>query len=78
MLARLDATAIAVETVSCRDLAVDAYGIAVTYGRSVYDAMYLAVAVNRKTRLITADDRLFNALSRAPEIAAHIQSLRDY
>jgi predicted nucleic acid-binding protein len=78
VLARIEAAGIAVETLSCRDLAVDAYRIAVAYGRSVYDAMYLALAIKSNTRLITADDRLFNALAKAPGIALHIQSLRDY
>jgi predicted nucleic acid-binding protein len=67
-----------IEPVSCRDLTADAYEIAVSYGRSVYDAMYVALAMQRKTRLITADDRLFNALANFPKIAPHIQSLRDY
>lgn len=64
--------------VSCRDLAADAYEIAVAYGRSVYDAMYVALAVDRNTRLITADDRLYVALAKVPKLALHIQSLRDY
>ncbi len=64
--------------VSCRDLAADAYEIAIAYGRSVYDAMYVALAVDRNTRLITADDRLYVALARVPKLAPHIQSLRDY
>ena len=64
--------------VSCRDLAADAYEIAIAYGRSVYDAMYVALAVDRNTRLITADDRLYNALAKVPKLAPHIQSLRDY
>ena len=78
IISKINETTLAIDTVSCRDLAVDAYTIAITYGRSVYDAMYVALAIQRKTRLITADDRLYNALARAPEIAAHIQSLRDY
>lgn len=64
--------------VSCRDLAADAYEIAAAYGRSVYDAMYVALAVDRNTRLITADDRLHDALAKVPRLAPHIQSLRDY
>ena len=78
IIRKIHRTAIAIEIVSCRDLAAEAYKIAVTYGRSVYDAMYVALAKQRNTRLITADDRLFNALAKAPEIAPHIQSLRDY
>ena len=77
IIERLD-DEVEIELVSCRDLTADAYEIAVAYGRSVYDAMYLALAIDRNTRLITADDRLFNALAKAPEIASHIQSLRDY
>jgi predicted nucleic acid-binding protein len=69
---------VAVERVSCRRLAAGAYDIALTYGRSIYDAMYVALAKQRNARLITADDRLFNALAKAPEIAPQIQSLRDY
>jgi predicted nucleic acid-binding protein len=67
-----------IETVPCRDLTAAAFGIALATGRSGYDAMYVALAKQRNTRLITADDRLFNALARAPEIAPHIQALRDY
>ena len=69
--------AVAIKTVSCRDLAAEAYKIAITYGRSVYDAMYVALAKQRNTRLITADDRLYNALANT-ELAPHIQPLRDY
>ncbi|HEY6141539.1 MAG TPA: type II toxin-antitoxin system VapC family toxin [Thermoanaerobaculia bacterium] len=49
--------------------------IAVTHGRTVYDAMYLALAIQRNTRLITADNRLYNALANVPGIAPYIQSL---
>jgi len=67
-----------IELISCRTLADDAYGIALMYGLSVYDAMYVALAIQRDTRLITADDRLCSALARFPDIAPHVQSLRDY
>jgi predicted nucleic acid-binding protein len=76
LIAEIDA--VAIEAVPCSDLATAAYRIAVDYGRSVYDALYVALAIRRNTRLITADDRLFNALAKVPEIAPHIQSLRDY
>lgn len=58
--------------------AADAYTIALQYGRSVYDAMYLALAIQQNTRLITADGRLFNALAAAPDIRPHIELLREY
>ena len=75
MLSQIDSTCVVVETVPCRDLAADAYMIAVTHGRTVYDAMYLALAIQRNTRLITADNRLYNALANVPGIAPYIQSL---
>jgi predicted nucleic acid-binding protein len=78
VIAGIGRAAANIDLISCRDLAVDAYKIAVRYDRSVYDAMYVALAKKRNTHLITADDRLYNALSSAPEIAPHIQSLRDY
>jgi len=77
IIERLD-DEVQIKLVSCQDLAVDAYEIAVSFGRSVYDAMYLALAVDRNTRLITADDRLYNALAKIPKLAPHIQPLRDY
>ena len=77
IISRIDAE-VEIRLVSCRDLAGYAYEIALTYGRSIYDALYVALAVKRETRLITADDRLYSALVGIPEIAPHIQSLRDY
>jgi len=41
--------------------------------RTVYDAMYLALAIRLKTRLITADRRLANAIRAIPMIAPHVQ-----
>lgn len=46
-----------------RDLLVDAFAIASAFGRTVYDALYVALAVNSKSQLITADERLANALA---------------
>jgi predicted nucleic acid-binding protein len=49
IIRQIGMTGIAIDLVSCRDLMADAYKIAVTYGRSVYDALYLALAMQRKT-----------------------------
>jgi predicted nucleic acid-binding protein len=76
LIAEIDRMAI--QTVSSRELAGPAYKIAAMHGRSVYDAMYIALAMERKTRLITADERLFNAVSGVRDIAPHIRFLRDY
>ena len=64
---------IAVETMSCRALAEDAHALANATGRTVYDALYIALAVRLDTCLITADDRLAAALSTVTELARHVQ-----
>ena len=68
-----DISRIAVEGVSCRALAEDAHTLANATGRTVYDALYLALAVRLDTRLITADERLERALSGVPALAAHVR-----
>jgi predicted nucleic acid-binding protein len=40
-----------------------AFHIATTHGRSVYDSVYVALAVQTKQDLITADERLAKALA---------------
>jgi predicted nucleic acid-binding protein len=48
-------------------LLIQALRIAVTFERSFYDSLYVALAMSTKTELITADERLVNALgSRFP------------
>ena len=69
---------IAVETVPCRVLAEDAHALANATGRTVYDALYLALAVRLNTRMITADDRLEGALARLPAMAAHVQLVQTF
>ena len=73
-----DITRIAVETVSCRALAEDAHALANATGRTVYDAMYVALAVRFDTRLLTADDRLETALRNVPAVADHIQLVQTF
>jgi predicted nucleic acid-binding protein len=69
---------IAVETVSCRALAEDAHALASATGRTVYDSMYIALAVRLNTRAITADERLESALKRIPAVAGHIQLVQTF
>jgi predicted nucleic acid-binding protein len=73
-----DIDRIAVETVSCRALAEDAYALADATGRTVYDAMYVTLAVRLGTRLLTADDRLETALRQAPGLADHVQLVQTF
>lgn len=48
---------------SCRELVPAALEIALASQRTVYDALYIALAEARGCRLVTADRRLFNALA---------------
>jgi predicted nucleic acid-binding protein len=50
-------------TISCTTLLPDALKIALHYDRSVYDCLYVALAIQRRTELITADEHLANALA---------------
>jgi predicted nucleic acid-binding protein len=50
-------------TVSSLTLLPEAMKIAFAHDRSVYDCLYVALAVQQKTELITADEKLANALA---------------
>jgi predicted nucleic acid-binding protein len=50
-------------TFSSSKLLADALPIAFSFGRAVYDSLYVALALQSKTQLITADERLANALA---------------
>jgi predicted nucleic acid-binding protein len=54
-------------TVPSRTVLPEAFRIASDFGRTVYDSTYVALAVAAGTELITADEKLVNALgSRFP------------
>jgi predicted nucleic acid-binding protein len=74
----VDIAGIAVETVSTRGLIVDAQALAITTGLTVYDAMYLTLAVRLKTELITADDRLGRTVAAHPMTAAHVRLVQTF
>lgn len=50
-------------TVSSQVLLPEALKIAFAFDRSVYDCLYVALALQFKTEMITADERLANALA---------------
>jgi len=50
-------------TVPSLELLEEAFIIATTFDRSVYDALYVALAVRLRAQLVTADDRLAHALA---------------
>ena len=73
-----DVGRVAVETVPCRALAAEAYALAIASGRTVYDAMYLALALRLDTRMITADECLASAVAAMPLLAAHIAMVQTF
>jgi predicted nucleic acid-binding protein len=50
-------------TVSSRELLPEAIKIAFANDRSVYDCLYVALAIQYKIEMITADERLANAVA---------------
>lgn len=52
-----------IPTVSSLQVLEEAVTIAYDFGRSVYDCLYVALAAQAKKQLITADERLANALA---------------
>ncbi len=52
-----------IPTISSASLLSEALPIAFQYGRSLYDCLYVALAVQSDRELITADERLANALA---------------
>ena len=55
----------------CMELADAALELAIQTGRSAYDCLYLALAVQCRGVLVSSDRRLVNALSRGP-LSRHI------
>lgn len=51
---------------STRTLLPRAIEIATAHGRSVYDSLYLALAVEESARMVTADRKLFDAVAGGP------------
>ncbi len=52
-----------IPTIPALKLLEDAFDIALTFDRSVYDCLYVSLAVVSKCELVTADERLANALA---------------
>lgn len=57
-------------------LADKAAAIAITYRRSFYDSIYLALAVSAQGRMVTADGKLCNSLRDTP-LAARLLWIED-
>jgi predicted nucleic acid-binding protein len=74
----VDLAHVAVEPVATRGLIQDALALAVTAGITVYDALYLALAVRLETQLITGDDRLAGRIAEYPLLVPHVRRLQDF
>jgi predicted nucleic acid-binding protein len=61
-----------IEITCAADVVESALRIAIETDRTVYDCLYLSVAIDRKCRLLTADERFVNSLAKTP-FAKHIQ-----
>jgi predicted nucleic acid-binding protein len=69
---RFDAlSAMGLRTVANASVARDAVEFALATGRTVYDAIYVALAVRENCRFVTADERLVNGLAGTPH-RAHV------
>lgn len=53
-----------------------AFDIAVRTSRTVYDSLYISLAIALRSQLITADERFVNALSSSP-FADKVRHVRD-
>lgn len=60
-----------------RELATPALQLAMRTDRTVYDCLYLALAVKTGSVLVTADKRLANALAQGP-LAKHVSTIGAY
>jgi predicted nucleic acid-binding protein len=47
---------------STADLLAEAFQLAVAHQRTVYDMMYLALGLRKNCRVVTADEKMVNAL----------------
>lgn len=61
-----DVLALPLEITPLEQLASDALALAIRSDRTVYDCLYLALAVRQKTVMVSGDQRLVNALSSGP------------
>ena len=65
----LDRTSLEVH--SGRAFVATALDLALSLGPTVYDALYLALAISRHCPLVTADERFYRAV-RSTALAAHV------
>ena len=62
------------EIVPSHGLVRSALNAATQYGRSVYDSLYVALAIQESCQVVTADEHLANALASTP-LGRHVVAL---
>lgn len=70
-----DIVKLPIDAVPGRALASDAHALARRADITVYDAMYVALAVRARTRLVTADRKLHAAVAEFQLLRPHVQLL---
>jgi len=73
-----DLTRVAVDGVPTRALLSDAVALALHVGITVYDAMYLTLAVRLEVEVVTGDNRLARKVADRPLLRSHIRSVLDF
>jgi predicted nucleic acid-binding protein len=66
--------AIPLQVHSTQLLLSEALEIALQYDRTVYDSLYLALAVRHQCPMVTADQKLCNSLANSP-LSSYLQSI---
>lgn len=74
----VDVAHVAIETVATRNVLEDALALALAAGVTVYDAIYLTLAIRLDTALITGDQRFVDTIAAHPVLIPHIRRLQDF
>jgi predicted nucleic acid-binding protein len=61
--------------VTSKELLNSAYQFAASYQRTVYDSLYVVLAIRAKCKFITADGKLYNAIGKQVE---NVKLLKDW
>ena len=72
-----DFLSLPLRTTPSEELLAPALQLAMNTGRTVYDCLYLALAVTNKTVMVSADKRLVNALASGP-LGKHVAWIGEY
>jgi predicted nucleic acid-binding protein len=73
-----DMSRVAVEVVAMGGLLPDALAVALRTNITVYDAMYLTLAVRLETKVITGDERFADRIAEHPLLRPHVRRVQDF